>query len=56
MILESFSKVQIFDDAGKPLNYKTVEKLCFIRSNGPNRLTAQRLIRVAFDEKFEGYE
>ena len=33
-ILESFfSKVKDTDDAGKCLNYKTVENLCFIRSN-----------------------
>ena len=56
-ILESFfSKVKDTDDAGKPLKYETVEKLCFIRSNGPNPLTAKGLVRAALDEKFKGKE
>ena len=51
-----FSKVKDTDDAGKPLNYKTVEHLCFIGSNGPNPLVSKPLVRAALDNKFESKE
>ena len=43
---ESFLKnLKDTDEAGKPLDYETVENLCFIRFNGPNPLMAKTLIR-----------
>ena len=55
--LESFfSKVKLTDDVGKPLNYETVENLCFIRGNGPHPLAAKPLLRAALNEKFKGEE
>ena len=53
-IMESFfSKVKDTDEAGRLLKHETVEKLCFIRSNGPHPLVAKPLIRAALNEHFK---
>ena len=49
-----FHALKESDDSGKPLNFETVENLCFIKYNGPNPLKAKTLIRGAlnsFDKK-----
>jgi hypothetical protein len=51
--LESiFSTIKETDAAGKPFTHETVEKLCFIRCNGPDPLVAKSLVRGALNEHF----
>lgn len=54
-VLESFfSTVNETDTSGKPFSHETVEKICFIRVNGPDPLVAKPLIRSALNEHFKG--
>ena len=54
-VLESFfSTVNETDSSGKPFSHDTVEKICFIRMNGPDPLVGKPLIRSALNEHFNG--
>ena len=48
-----FHALKEIDDSGKPLNFETVEDLCFIKYNGPNPLKAKTLIRGALNRHFD---
>ena len=48
-----FHALKETDDSGKPLNFETVEDLCFIKYNGPNPLKAKTLIRGALNRHFD---
>ena len=48
-----FHTLKDIDDSGKPLNFETVEDLCFIKYNGPNPLKAKTLIRGALNRHFD---
>ena len=50
-VLESFFlMINETDSAGRPLSHETVEKICFIRCNGPNPLVAKSIVRSALNE------
>ena len=48
-----FHALKDIDESGKPLNFETVEDLCFIKCNGPNPLKAKTLIRGALNRHFD---
>ena len=48
-----FHALKDIDESGKPLNFETVEDLCFIKYNGPNPLKAKTLIRGALNRHFD---
>jgi hypothetical protein len=53
-IMESFfSTIKETDSAGKPFTHETIEKICFIRCNGPDPLVANSLVRAALNEHFK---
>ena len=48
----AFSNIKQTDSDGRPYSHETVEKLCFIKFNGPYPLVFQSLIRKALAKRF----
>ena len=49
-----FITINETDSSGRPFTHATIEKICYIRINGPDPLVAQPLVKLALDEHFNG--